>query len=665
MTENIYSGKTTTFLELLDRYQVEIPIIQRDYAQGRLDKRELRVNFLEALKDALLHNKQIRLDFIYGSFVNNSFQPLDGQQRLTTLFLLHWYASIQSGNHSQKFQKFTYETRISSREFCRSLVRNVTSLAENTSSLSEQIIDSNWFFLSWKKDPTIDSMLRTIDDIHLTFANIKDLWSLLEDQKLISFYFVELENIGLTDDLYIKMNARGKLLTAFENFKASFQKYSIENEFEIEKPQNELFSTKIDTLWTDFFWTKFRRDNSIDKAFLRFISSILMIRIAIERDTYRTEERISIIQHLQDRPDSIKPTYFSQNGFEYLYNCFETYCDLPTNNINLSLNFPLWRHQPVDSILSEVVYEEGPYSTATIYRSSYSVKVLLFAQIEYLLKVKEFDQSYYNDWMRVVRNIISRGDIDKDGKRPDIIRSPQTFDGVISLINELSNGCHDIYGHLASVESLKSTFAKEQVEEEKVKAKIINHQPNLKQLIFDSEDNDLLRGRIEFLFYCIDYDYDPEGLDEKRLKQVQTVFSNYFNEETEIGGDLQRAMLTIDVNGEFEFYNYWWSFWNVINATKRRLFDKYREIEYYIYSEYKEYFKKLVIELCSKNLEAIAIDFVPPTSMPNWKKRLIKEKKLLDHDSKSSYVAIPDDNSCCYLLKSKRPRDMEGCIKIY
>jgi len=664
MTDNIYSGKTITFLELVDDYQVEIPIIQRDYAQGRLDKRELRANFLEALKDALLQKKQIRLDFIYGSFVNNSFQPLDGQQRLTTLFLLHWYASIQSENHSQKLHKFTYETRISSREFCQSLVKNVTSLTEETNSLSERIVDSNWFFLSWKKDPTIDSMLRTIDDIHSTFVNIKGLWALLEEQKIISFYFVELENIGLTDDLYIKMNARGKLLTAFENFKASFQKYSIENKFESKKPQTEFFSTKIDTSWTDYFWTNFRRDNSIDKAFLRFISSILMIRIAIERDAYKTEERNSIIQHLQDRPDSIKPTYFSQNGFEYLYNCFETYCNLTTNNLDLSLNFPLWRHQPVDSILSEVVYEEGPYSTAAIYRSSYSVKVLLFAQIEYLLKVNDFDHNYYNDWMRVVRNIISKGDIDKDGKRPDIIRSPQTFDGVINLISELSNGCNDIYGHLSSLGSLKSTFAKEQIEEEKVKAKIIYHQPNFKQLIFDSEDNDLLRGRIEFLFYCIDYDYDPQGLDEKRLKQVQTVFSNYFNEETEIGGDLQRAMLTIDVNGEFEFYNYWWSFWNVVNATKRRLFDKYREIEYYIYSEYKEYFKKLVIELCSKNLETIAIDFAPPASMPNWKRRLIKEKNLLDHDSKSSYLAIPDDNSCCYLLKSKRPRDMEGCIKI-
>ncbi|XUP88632.1 hypothetical protein B6672_009185 [Campylobacter jejuni] len=32
------------------------------------------------------------LDFIYGSVKNDVFLPLDGQQRLTTIFLLYWYS---------------------------------------------------------------------------------------------------------------------------------------------------------------------------------------------------------------------------------------------------------------------------------------------------------------------------------------------------------------------------------------------------------------------------------------------------------------------------------------------------------------------------------------------------------------------------------------------
>ncbi len=90
---------------------------------------------------------------------------------------------------------------------------------EKDSLLSSMIIDSSWFYLSWKKDPTIDAMLRTIDDIHKIFFNIGNLAEKLKpSSNLISFHHVELEDMGLTDDLYIKMNARGRLLSTFEKF---------------------------------------------------------------------------------------------------------------------------------------------------------------------------------------------------------------------------------------------------------------------------------------------------------------------------------------------------------------------------------------------------------------------------------------------------------------
>jgi len=77
-----------------------------------------------------------------------------------------------------------------------------------------------------------------------------------------------------------------------------------------------------------------------------------------------------------------------------------------------------------------------------------------------------------------------------------------------------------------------------------------------------------------------------------------------------------------------------------------------------------KYFKKLIIKLIDKDLKEIIRTFEPPSDMPNWKVRLIKETDLLDTKSKSNYIAIPDDNSCCYLLRSKRPRDLAGCEKI-
>ena len=60
--------KTTTFHTLIREHEIRIPLIQRDYAQGREDARSRRVrrDFLRALKEALTSEKPLHLDFIYG-----------------------------------------------------------------------------------------------------------------------------------------------------------------------------------------------------------------------------------------------------------------------------------------------------------------------------------------------------------------------------------------------------------------------------------------------------------------------------------------------------------------------------------------------------------------------------------------------------------------------
>lgn len=81
---------------------------------------------------SLIQDNPLELDFIYGytKTIENTdgstyeaFYPLDGQQRLTTLFLLHWYIAAKEG-HLQNagevlsLSRFTYEIRHSSRVFC-------------------------------------------------------------------------------------------------------------------------------------------------------------------------------------------------------------------------------------------------------------------------------------------------------------------------------------------------------------------------------------------------------------------------------------------------------------------------------------------------------------------------------------------------------------------
>ena len=66
----IEQGERLSFFKLFSEkgYKVSIPIIQRDYAQGRSTTKEVRVNFLTALHDYLTEEKPFRdLDFVYGT----------------------------------------------------------------------------------------------------------------------------------------------------------------------------------------------------------------------------------------------------------------------------------------------------------------------------------------------------------------------------------------------------------------------------------------------------------------------------------------------------------------------------------------------------------------------------------------------------------------------
>ncbi len=81
-----------SFYQFLNEQIIEIPILQRDYAQGRKGKEALRRTFLTSLKKALddaiaSHSgyKPLQLDFVYGSTLsdnesdtNVTLQPLDG-----------------------------------------------------------------------------------------------------------------------------------------------------------------------------------------------------------------------------------------------------------------------------------------------------------------------------------------------------------------------------------------------------------------------------------------------------------------------------------------------------------------------------------------------------------------------------------------------------------
>ena len=306
---------------------VEIPMLQRDYAYGRLSEStiEKRKTFLRSLKGYLeAETTNHELDFVYGAtkLINQEkiLILLDGQQRLTTLFLLHWFlAKCSSHNDYNNFKnlltrngesRFRYATRDSATAFCNALVINGDCKGldffdkNNNLIISKRIKDEKWFFDHWNNDPTVVNMLNMLDDIEKYFLKeqVGEYYKKLAKsgkESSITFNFLPFDEYGLTDELYIKMNSRGKPLTRFENLKSKILKSldylndtnrakkildDVNKKKQDGKPPydslREYVSFVMDTKWTDVFWnfwldTKEKNEiiPCVDDMMLGFIST--------------------------------------------------------------------------------------------------------------------------------------------------------------------------------------------------------------------------------------------------------------------------------------------------------------------------------------------------------------------------------------------------------
>lgn len=460
--------------------KIEIPIIQRDYAQGRTNEEvnRIRERFLDALFQAIIGNRNITLDFVYGDVCKDGvLTPLDGQQRLTTLFLLHWYIAKKEDIEPAEYNflnNFSYATRFSSRDFCQELVKYSPDFAHD--ELSVAIKDQAWYPYEWKNDPTIQSMLVMINAIHKKFSNQAGLWQSLVANKNISFYFLPLSEMGLNDDLYIKMNSRGKPLTQFEHFKAEFEEIIKYTSEELSKQINH----KFDIDWTDMLFP-FRGDNNIiDDEFMRyfhFISDIISYKagLPIEKDEFK------LAQHL----------YSSENK------------NAKENILYLKSSFDCWLNLNIidffETIFSKHAYETGKVK---IYQEDLNIfkecldnygeyagrnrkfplnKILLiYSIVTYLQNKGTVSEDQFKRRLRIIRNLIWNSS--------DEIRD----DRMKTLLNESETII--LTGEIQVAETGELGYNVRQKEEERKKFQwLIDHSEQEDEL-YHLEDHSLLKG---------------------------------------------------------------------------------------------------------------------------------------------------------------------------
>lgn len=460
---------------------VVIPIIQRDYAQGREndDVARVRARFLDALHSALVEDHPITLDFVYGEIDGKGdLIPLDGQQRLTTLFLLHWYICKHEEVDSSKcgfLTKFSYETRYSAREFCSSLADYFPDFGK--ARLADDIIDQSWFPMDWINDPTISSMLVMIDAIHAKFSNDFGLWDKLENGA-ITFYFLSLKEMGLIDELYIKMNSRGKPLTQFEHFKAE-----LEGAIKlVDRGLAERISKKIDIAWTDMLWP-YKGDNQIiDDKFIRYFHFICDI-INYNNESDLIDDPFRMVQQMFAPCNDA-----ARDNILYVETMFDCWCGFNINEF-FDKYLAVKEHDPVKSMVGKMtnlfldccnVY--GEMQSGRIRRFPIGRTILLYAFILYLQNKETVSEDDFIRRLRVVNNLVRASEFEL---RDDRMKT---------LLTQTS----DIIVH-GQIELTDKSFNVNQVKEEMVKSAYLNEHPDKENQFREAEDHHLLNGAIRVL----------------------------------------------------------------------------------------------------------------------------------------------------------------------
>lgn len=516
---------------------IVIPQIQRPYAQGRIDGvcTYIRNTFLDEIFECLTSTEDdiLDLNFIYGIIKPSNDEHklilLDGQQRLTTLFLLYWYivnAELDVDEEQcifirQCLARFLYETRATSTVFCQELSSYKVNFGEKTPK--EVISKAKWYFKSFDRDSTVSAMLTMLNAIHDRYTALKEQ-NLFGKLQRLQFYVKSLGVFNLSEELYIKMNARGLQLSPFENFKADLTHFVSNREYEkyqepvslYNKESNEKvpfhfnFSVKLDAKWVDIFWKNGAED--FDNAYMSFFSHFFACKYIIasknevsDRDM-RADKTIKFLytnaeEHIGNNE------YFGFRTFETILKAHPEYIitldrvldvlyeyDFKSESKHITRNLiPQWDKKNG--------HEGDNFYCNTSSKISQVKLIALAAVIEYIEAMEHFDPVTFEQWMRVVWNIIENTNIDSLTPVSSLVRK---FSAVIHFISSNIACGKSFYTSLGEWSNEKENRA---LLEEVTKARRISEDSSWEEVWKSVEIHPYFKGMATF-FYNADMSKD-------------------------------------------------------------------------------------------------------------------------------------------------------------
>ncbi|WP_163556320.1 DUF262 domain-containing protein [Helicobacter suis] len=644
-----------TFLDFLDFkflkgstdkvQKIEVPMLQRDYAQGRRSQIAIANAFLDALFAVLEgRSKKLHLDLVYGYEEDKTFKLIDGQQRVTTLWLLYFLLYRRAGQLDtikDKLKRFSYSTRKSSKDFCRKLLDKAEYFKMDVSP--SQTIKQGGTFGEQEdlnNDPTIKAMVSMLGYIHERLQG-KNLESLISGLNNISLSVINMQNFGLGEDLYIKMNARGKLLSKFENLKAFIEQANL--------PPKLL--ANMDNEWSDYFFDD-KKPNTFDDHYFHFLH-YANVFFALDSENPNGDNKNQEGQEI-----SLTDILNTERAIDKSYGFLQNKDNLKLLDRMIDC-LPKWQSEGKELWFFEV--KEPKFFSQKLENK----KVCYFFALLFMTKadVKKLDL----DYLRTCGHFIENHRLDK----------PEDIVGFFELFKEISKGIGSNFYEFLSEHKRESQFHETVYDLEKRKAKLISDNPNWKEALEETSDHRYLVGYMGFLldFSRVDGKEDLEKFKDYAKLTMEILDTFLLNGKEDDLALFQRAFLCFgdySIEATNQFFG---------NCHKMGMF-RYRELVFRLFenkpNEGKPYFQRLLDNLLNspkqtlqEKMEHIVKNYTRhqgeqlsdiPCQLQErswWEQLLIQQKELFvfinsRQDKECGRIKIDyQDNQEVYLLERK------------
>ena len=282
MKNSFVSGENYSLRNLFsDNHKIIIPDLQRDYCWGRTNGESDGMNLVQTFVENLLdHNHyELNLGLLYAyEAPTGHIQLCDGQQRITTLFLLLGHLNkrtekdellnlvISEQEQADDWEPYLqYSIRESSLYFLSDLTRYFfrSEYKIKTSDICKQ----SWYFKDYDYDPSIQSMIaamQIIEDIldnkEFSSADFKEIGLNLANN--LSFLYYDMGNRTNGEETFVVINTTGEPLSSSENLKPN-----------LINAQSEILQSKYAETWESwehYFWKARKQNDTADNGMQEF-----------------------------------------------------------------------------------------------------------------------------------------------------------------------------------------------------------------------------------------------------------------------------------------------------------------------------------------------------------------------------------------------------------